>query len=339
MNFRDVCLILVGAAASLLLTHSASAAPKALEQGDPVYPSQAASVDQEGWVQLSPVVDGAGKPSRVQVLDGAPGGVFERSALDAVAAWTFEADASAAHRSLKRHVLVFDRNRYQKPSPEFVDTYGRVQKEIKEDRLDAAKASIDHLRSLGRKTQYEVAFLDIALGTYYAAKKESVLAIRYLTRATMATGEHLTPATRAGLLKMRFNLQTSVGDLTGALLTYGSIKELGDEISRKDPIHDLAERIVTFIAGGDRLVATGRLHDACPTCSQTTATGLHRMARSKFYIANVEGAIQGFQIFCDRHWADVSFDETLQWSLAEDWGTCDLLVSGSEGTTYRVVEE
>ena len=62
---------------------------KRLHAPDPVYPPQALRNGVEGWVELEFTVTETGAVGDVLVLDSKPGGVFERAAIDAVAAWRF----------------------------------------------------------------------------------------------------------------------------------------------------------------------------------------------------------------------------------------------------------
>jgi TonB family protein len=56
---------------------------------DPVYPREALRTRTRGWVELEFTITATGNVGDIQVIDAEPTGVFERAALDALAAWRF----------------------------------------------------------------------------------------------------------------------------------------------------------------------------------------------------------------------------------------------------------
>src|SRR5262249_43831844 len=56
----------------------------------PVYPPEALRRQLEGWVDLEFVVDRAGRPRDLAVVQATPTGRFEQAALDAVAKYRYE---------------------------------------------------------------------------------------------------------------------------------------------------------------------------------------------------------------------------------------------------------
>ena len=64
--------------------------PKAIQRGNPKYPSAALRKGIEGSVLLEFSVDAGGHVVAPRVIDTTPPGVFERTALDAVSHWSYQ---------------------------------------------------------------------------------------------------------------------------------------------------------------------------------------------------------------------------------------------------------
>jgi protein TonB len=60
-----------------------------IEVREPVYPLQALREKTQGFVELEFTITEAGTVRDIDVVNAQPGGVFERAATDALAAWRF----------------------------------------------------------------------------------------------------------------------------------------------------------------------------------------------------------------------------------------------------------
>ena len=54
-----------------------------------MYPREALRTRTRGWVELEFTITATGNVGDIQVIDAEPTGVFERAAVDALAAWRF----------------------------------------------------------------------------------------------------------------------------------------------------------------------------------------------------------------------------------------------------------
>lgn len=67
---------------------------------EPTYPAQAVENKLEGYVQLSFDITPAGKVENISVLKSLPKGVFDQSAVEALAQWQYQASAQGASGSI-----------------------------------------------------------------------------------------------------------------------------------------------------------------------------------------------------------------------------------------------
>jgi len=69
---------------------------KVLKRVEPEYPKRAYNFDIEGWVEVEYQVNELGKAVNVKVLQAQPKRIFNKSAIKAIKAWTFEPSTDLA---------------------------------------------------------------------------------------------------------------------------------------------------------------------------------------------------------------------------------------------------
>lgn len=323
---------------------------------DPAYPAKALNRIIEGWVAFSFVVETDGTTSNVQIIDSSPSGVFEETVITAVESWTYKPATSnekPTRSGFAEYVFTFhiydsrlnpkkaaDRMAKYKgrASAKFSKIFERAQKAIDDKEFAEAWNLIEELEELKTLNQYENSFISIIKSRYYVANDDVPLAMRSMRRALYADGDHLGRKERGKFLKYLFELQIGDRSWYEALKTYDKLDGL-KVLKKSHEIHETAKSIRAFLDSDKVFSRDGKITDVCPECNATVPMWSHPLYRKTFYVHEISGTISRFALYCGNHWAEVSFNPELTYSTVEKWGECTIHVYGSEGTTFKLVEQ
>ena len=89
-------------------TRVSASGPVAVRRVSPVYPVRARMAGQSGYVEVSYLIDAAGRPEAIDITESRPRRVFERAALQAIRDWRF--DPTTVTGAEGRQYLRFDFN-------------------------------------------------------------------------------------------------------------------------------------------------------------------------------------------------------------------------------------
>jgi TonB family protein len=320
-------------------TSGKSAEP--ISRKNPTYPRIALNKDIEGWVLLSFIVEPDGKTNEIVVLDSSPPGVFEKASIKAIEGWIFRPAMIAGkpvRQSQTQIVMSFNIEDYSKGATRsFARKYKAAQSAISAGDLERANLLITELDDEGTTSQYENAYLELLKAKYSQQAGDNRQAIYHLKRTTIVEGEHIERPRRSRLLKTLFTLQVIENLNVQALQTYQVILDKA-YTKDDDPIHETATQLKAFLEVGNPLAVKGMLSDYCQKCELTAPIWRHTLYHKTFYVDQIVGEISHIKLFCGYHWAVAEFDPELTWSTQDEWGSCDVYVFGTDGTTFRLVE-
>ena len=60
--------------------------------------------------------------------------------------------------------------------------------------------------------------------------------------------------------------------------------------------------------------------------------------RRSFSFAEVDGNVERFEARCDNHRISADVEPNTQWSLPDEWGSCQVFVFGDDSATFDFIE-
>jgi TonB family protein len=302
-------------------------AAEPVEKALPMFPSEAKR-GEEGWVQLSFVVSDDGRAVDPVVLASIGGDEFERSAIDALDGWRFEATGEEAGRNVV--TMRFERSDDDdRASRNFMRWYVRIIEDFNADKVKAAREALDEVREKGGWTLFEATLLEILDSRIAAAEKDDASRLAALYRALNIGDEAaLNVDTLRELYRSIIELETSANRLAAAKASFSALESLNfDEQS----LAELARGIEAIENAGASINVDVEIRCDDEPWSHTPTGRL-------LTFADVEQGVHRYEARCDAKRMAGTVENGLALSLPETWGNCDLLVFGDEGATFSLTE-
>ena len=295
----------------------------------PPYPASARRNAREGWVLLDCVVDASGALTHVAVRDSSGQPEFETAAL----AWMSTNRIEPARlgdqpvESALPYKATF-RMHGEEPGARlsFTRRYREFQDAIARKDRAAADAA---LAQLDVQNLYEDAFRNMAHyfhATQWGDERAQVRALRGAI-AHERHARYLPERLFAAATRQLFLLLLRQSDYGAAL----AIHALLDKTTQADPA------IASAMA---RLNALAAEPTPFRVQGEVDARGFWstRLLTSRFRIEPTTGQLTQFRLHCERRHVFMPLDPSLVYTRAPGAGNCDILVLGSVGATFALVQ-
>jgi len=310
----------------------------------PVFPPEEAADWGEGWVLFNLTVGTNGVPKDVITIDQMGSDAFVTAALDSVRQWRYlapqrngkpaevygtEVDVEFAFEDTAAGKRVFDND-------EFRALYERAQSRIADRSYDRA---IGLLRdALNRR----LGLYARAMGSYYLAlslmnvdKKNWPEALIHIKHATFKDGSFLDKSVLAPAMGLRVALEAQDGNYKEAICTYRHMHTRGSPLPPEAV--QTGEQTAALLDNPAPLVIPAVLHAAGSALAPMQWA--HPMLRRKFSFNAVSGAVKSFRLMCTGALMEGPVVPDRQWTIPPDAGSCKLLVFGSVGATFQLIEQ
>ncbi len=299
------------------------------------YPSVAARNGQEGWVQVSYIIEPDGTVSNPIIEDSSGLKAFESAALEAIQKATFTPamqNGQAIQQCDSTIQFEFKLNN-QKPgaTKKFARHYRKVRKHLESGDLLKAKELLDKLDAMPVWNMYENARLALLKSFYYKSMNDEVNLLKYLYHATNSDGKYIKRDTYHWALSNIYGLEISNGDFHKALKTIKRIQSLDPKYQQQFAnIITHSNNLKEHIASEYPIVKAGDL--------ATKDFWSHTLVRNSFAISNVQGRLDKVDIRCKgmRNQMKVILDSIIK--VPSSWGTCQVYLYGEDNTTFNFVE-
>jgi len=316
----------------------------------PTYPKKALFNGVEGWVVLSFIIREDGTTDDIIVLDASIENYFEKAAISAVKAWVYTPatrNGEAVIQYNRRVRTVFSINADDDKSvrslfnigvtKSFLAKYKDANKAIDDGDMEEAKSLIAKLDSYKKRLLTEVYYLDVLKASYYQRKHDSEATLKYLERVLVIANEVATKERYIGLLKQAVVENARAGNYRAALQHYNTLLEVDQTQIADDQLRNLVEYINQTIDGDSELISKGKISQ-CDDCDSRSANWWHALVRNRFTIDQLDGEVNELKVLCGNHSVSFTYKPDFEWSVDNGWGECDLMVSGNNGTTFRLIE-
>jgi len=312
-----------------------------IKHDPPTYPLKALHNGVEGWVVLSFMIREDGTTDDIIVLDASIENYFEKAAISTVSSWVYAPATMNGEPVIQYNKRVRSTFRITDGGEGVTRSFGfkfkLAKKAIDEGDLEEAESLIAKLDSYKKRLLTEVFYLDILKSSYYQKIDNKEATLRYLERGLVIADEVATEEMHIGLLKQAVVENARAGNYRAALQRYSTLLEVDQALVADVPLRNFVEHIKQTIDGDGVLISKGEIQQ-CNDCVSRIPFWLHALVRNRFTIDQIDGEVAEMEVLCGNHTVSLTYKPGMEWSIDKGWGECDLVVSGSSGTSFRLIE-
>jgi TonB family protein len=215
---------------------------------------------------------------------------------------------------------------------EFLTAYQGARKHIENEQWSEAKAVLDSAEGSPNLNLYERGMLanlaaQVAMkqGDYFEARRTSQLASNHSSTV-------LPRPVALGLWRTLIQASFAVGDIVGGLDAFDQLKSKGFG----DPDTPIAKFVAEEKAKADAmpmLAISARIPQ--PGFAESLRLGLYRRV---FSFKEVTGKLDRFVLSCKQQAVEFQVTDDGEWRVPANFSECNILVQGTPGTTFKVVQ-
>ncbi|MDT0596018.1 energy transducer TonB [Glaciecola petra] len=311
----------------------------AIKRAQPKYPTSAAKSGAEGWVQMSFVIDEAGKVQDPEVQDFGGDRAFKAAALRAIKQWEYSPAIKDGKPTEQCQSLVrFNFMMGGKPgaSRKFFYNYKKASKLVDEGNIEAAEVIVTKLHNRKENNRYENAWLwsiDHKIANKTNNKKREIIALkRTIQSAVGHADEHRSFDDKyiAYLHYRLFLLLADKGSYAEALATSEKLAKLNNGTAIIEKLQPSIDKINNFLASDQNLFINKKI--------DVDGQIFHRLARNSFAFVDIKGKLDTVEVRCDTKREKYTVAEEHIWKLPASWGKCILMIEGDSEAEFALVE-
>lgn len=312
---------------------------KPINRVPPRYPVSAARKGQEGWVQVSFVVDENGDVIDPIVEDSSGIKGFEKAALKAVKKWKYDPanrNGEAIEQCETKVQLDFKLQGNNKAGVRrtFYNNFREVQELLAENNMEQALAKFDELSSDKLYNRFENAW-------FWLLDSDIAIKLDDKKRAVSSAGRAILSSDSVSVLgdknyKMivnrKFSIELEMQRYSDALKTFENLQEQDDEsLNELVELHrPYVEKINDLIASDAMLVNNGVLEE--------DSNWGYSLLRNNFALTDIQGRLDMVDIRCQNYRAKYTAEADNIWSIPESWGECRVHITGAPNSQFKLVE-
>ncbi|WNC66899.1 energy transducer TonB [Thalassotalea nanhaiensis] len=301
-----------------------------LKRVEPKYPIKEAKSGNDGWVQLSYVVEANGSVSNVIVENSSGSSSFEKSARRAVKKWKYEPaleNGEPVESCLNRVQLDF--KMHTAPSKKFNNAYKQASLLANEKTLTEFKVKIDELDKL-TKNSNEVLFTEILKAQHAEFNNDKKSQLKHYENAII-TGEHaLKDSFKISLYQKLYSLYLHHNLFVKAY-------EFSDKIIDSNASEQIKEKYKSHRLEIDNLVTSDK-HISIDANIENREHWGHSLVRNEFSITDIDGHLVKLEIRCANKRSAYTIEDNVSWKIPSSWQGCRVIVFGEDNTRFKLVE-
>jgi len=314
---------------------------KQIDRTAPRYPRQELNKGNQAWVHVAYCIDEKGSPQNVTVLDSVGRSKFDRAAIDSVKRWKFEpalVNGEPSWQSRNQTFITFAIEQGNTgASKKFARDFRKIGNLIDEEKLPEADKLFWRVYESYDLSLYELAKLWAQRVRYEGKLGDMYKLDMALHRATASEGEWIDKPSYIRLLKLRVQVEISLGQYHAARRAYSKLAKAAGEDA--DEVLALQPTMVTLreMIDSDNILKIGaevRRKGECNSCNNSWN---FTPVRNDFSFDNIAGNLESVEMRCDHKRFESAVSELVEWHIPEDWGTCNVQVYGEPGTTFDVL--
>lgn len=306
--------------------------PKILKSRKPKYPVNQIHANEEGWVVMQYMVDTAGKPYEISVVDSVGSNEFAKAATKALQRFTFQPatiDGQPIDAGNHHKVTFSLAGGTPGAKSHFVRKFRKLSKAIAaSDKVEAdalfAELNITNL--------YEDAFYNYLRISYYAkwgTPRQSLAAVRRAV-AHEKSDTYLRGTQYLTALQAQFALEVQLSDFAAAEATAALLLEHEKDETRLAVVKNAMKQIGELRHTDEKFRLTANLGER--------TSWWFGLFRNNFQVSVVEGKISELKLRCRKGYVFFRYDPELEYTIPEDRMPCRLEVLGDPGTEFSIVQ-
>jgi protein TonB len=306
--------------------------PKIKRGLPPKYPGDQRRLGNEGWVQLSMMIDSSGKPYEISVSDSTGNPVLNALAVKAAAHWTFEParlNGVPVDSSYTGKVTFTITEGDRGATNAFIEAYGRSMDAIEAADRAAADAAMTRMKATNL---YEDAYLNLTRFRYFVLWGTKAEQIEALKRAIAHEGTwtYLPKKTFVDALVALMALNLEVNDFAEVLDAWGKLQNAQlDEHT--------AAQWRPIIADLEAMKTDGRTYRVAGALRNATSWHF-KLHKNKFSIDVASGRVSEVRLRCKMKYVFFRFDPALQYTIDDRFGPCEMELVGEPGTEFLLTQ-
>jgi TonB family protein len=298
----------------------------------PTYPLQQLQEGVEGWINVGFMVDPKGKPYELTVVDASTDNKgLKKAALDAVEKWTFDPatlNGEPIDSAISRKIVFIIGNGEKGANADFVRAYRSYNKAITSKDKVAADAAMKNLKI---KNLYEDAFYGLCQYQYarlWGNEEEQLAGVRRAV-AREDTAKYLPKDVFLSALQTELRLEAKTQDFASAILTWHVLQKAGADKATLDELKPGIDQMLVLKTDGRSYKVSGQLVDG---------SWNYFLFKKRFRIAVSEGHVSQLKLRCDKKYIFFNFDPTLEYRIADKYGSCGLEVVGDSDAKFELIQ-
>jgi hypothetical protein len=289
----------------------------------------------EGYVQLQYTIGTDGHVSNIAVIHLMGSKKFADYTADAVKDWVYKPAMSDGQPVAVSHTLFSVFRIPNEPvgaQPKTVNLYREAQALAKDGKLDDSNARLNSAQALPRLNFYEHAMITNLMASIAMRQKDYRRARRLVDQITFYSGAGIPPSVIQELWNTRIIsdvLLSNLGDAIGSLDHIRAMKWF-------DPANPVVKAVNDARLQADTMTAfqaEGEIPP--PEDSDGFSFPLYRRA---FSFRDISGSLDKFTMSCAERVIESPITDKAEWHVPKNWSNCQLLVRGTPGTTFQIVQ-
>ncbi len=307
----------------------------AIDRQLPASPRHRKRKMQAAWVLLNYVVTADGRAIDPIIVNSSGGIDFENEVRKVIDTWRFEESVTGAELPYNAVTTRFTmRGRGKGTTRTFARHSLHIMKNLQRGNIEKARGVADEAVRLGGWNLYESTILWLMLGRIEGEEGDEIEQLEMYKRGLAVSDERsLRHEGRRDLLEDIFELQSKLGHFAESLRTYAALAEVpgSEEVVERHKAR--ATEIALALDNDDVVTARAAIANPCD-CEGGVPLWSYTPLRRTFSFANVGGGVGDFEARCERQRIRGTVVPGQKWTLADDWGYCEVFVFGKDGATF-----
>lgn len=309
---------------------------KPIERTPPKYPIQAARNGNEGWVQISFVVDENGAVIDPVIEDSSGIRGFEKAGLSAIKQWQYSPairDGEKIEQCRNSIQLNFKlENSVKGGRKRFVRMYKKANEALTTPNIVLAEQLISKMGEEKIWNSYEDAWfwmLKSELAKLQGNQSEQLKSINRVTFSSQSS-QYVGEASYLYLLQQKFSLEIQASLFSQALETFAQISQRPGSEKAVSALEKYATQINQVLETQDFIVVEGKIGD--------DGDWWHSLSRNRFSFSDIAGTIDTVELRCANKREKYTVADDTEWAIPASWGRCKIMVVGDKQANFKLVE-
>lgn len=288
----------------------------------------------EGWVQLSYIIDKEGNVTDPIIEASIGGPAFEKTAKEALSNLKYSPavyKGSPVTQAVSGEVVEFLLDQtFEGVDQGFSNAYTELITLYQQGNYAEADAGLAKL-SLGQDlTIQELGMLEILYAHSAAQRGESLKQLQHLRNASVRGGMYLPKDMLVSVLQSRFVLAAKYSLFQEAFASYALLEQI-------DPLNDKLTSLAMMVAPMQKAIESGQLIQV------TGVIGSHghwtyMPMRSIFAFHTADEGVKEIEPRCERKSQHFPVNTENEWKIPKTWGDCSIVVYGTPGAKFELLE-